>query len=87
MDGLFTFLFFAVIFYLMMRWGCGAHMVHGHGGHGASDKPAVDPVCGMDVAPDKGYGRMYEGRLYRFCTRNCLDKFDAEPQRYLSAKE
>ncbi|MEE9598461.1 MAG: hypothetical protein V3V96_16940 [Acidiferrobacterales bacterium] len=34
MEGLFSLLLFAGIFYLMMRFGCGAHMVHGHGGHG-----------------------------------------------------
>jgi hypothetical protein len=34
MDGLFTLLLFAGLFYVMMRWGCGAHMVHGHGGGG-----------------------------------------------------
>ncbi len=36
MDGLLSFLLFAGLFYLMMRFGCGAHMVHGHGhGHGS----------------------------------------------------
>lgn len=33
MDGLLTLLLFAGVFYVMMRYGCGAHMVHGHGGH------------------------------------------------------
>lgn len=93
MDGLVSLLLFAVFFYVMMRYGCGAHMVHGHGGHGQhEDKghgqhtPAasrsVDPVCGMEVAPDKGYTKMYEGRQYRLCSRACLDKFEANPQQY-----
>ena len=35
MRGLLTLLLFGGFFYLMMRFGCGAHMVHGgHGGHG-----------------------------------------------------
>ena len=34
MEGLFSLLVFAGLFYFMMRFGCGAHMVHGHGGHG-----------------------------------------------------
>ncbi len=43
-----------------------------------------DPVCGMPVEAGKGYTENHEGREYRFCSRKCLDKFDAEPQRYVS---
>lgn len=86
MEGLFSFLLFAVFFYLMMRYGCGAHMVHGHGSHGGhggeQEINHVDPVCGMQVAMDQGYGKMHQGKLYRFCSRNCLDKFEAEPAHY-----
>ena len=88
MRGLFSFLMFALFFYVMMRFGCGAHMVHGHGGHkGHSDGSganvdAKDPVCGMNVAPDAGYARMHKGRAYRFCSRQCLDQFDAAPERF-----
>ena len=93
MEGLFTLLLYAGLFYLMMRFGCGAHMVHGHGGHGKSEEaghgqhaPAasrsIDPICGMEVAPGKGYTKMYEGREYRLCSRACLDKFEAGPQQY-----
>jgi YHS domain-containing protein len=89
LSGLVTLLLFGAFFYFMMRSGCGAHMVHGgHGdhesGHGGPGASATDPVCGMEVAPEKGYARMYEGREYRFCSRDCLDKFDAEPARYLT---
>jgi len=31
MEGLGSFLLFAVFFYLMMRFSCGAQIVHGHG--------------------------------------------------------
>ncbi len=47
--------------------------------------PAADPVCGTTPAPDQGYGKMHEGRAYRFCSRRCLDAFEAEPQRYALA--
>jgi len=63
MEGLLWFLIWGGFFYVMMRWGCGAHMVHGHGegngheGHGQgghSDQATQpgpsftkDPVCGM----------------------------------------
>ena len=85
MDGFFSFLLFAVFFYVMMRFGCGAHMVHGHhGGHApdADDAKHVDPVCGKDVSPNEGYGKMHADQLYRFCSRQCLDTFEADPQRY-----
>ena len=90
MRGLLTFLLYAAFFYLMMRFGCGAHMIHGHGNHehegkGGSksdDGSGKDPVCGMTVQPGQGYTRNYEGQLLHFCSRKCLDAFDAEPQRY-----
>lgn len=85
MDGFLSFLLFAVLFYLMMRFGCGAHMAHGHyGGRqsaGGGDKH-VDPVCGKHVEPNEGYGKMDAGTLYRFCSRQCLDTFEADPDRY-----
>jgi len=41
MGGLFWFLLFAGLFYFMMRFGCGAHVVHGgHGGHGGHEEHA-----------------------------------------------
>ena len=33
MEGLVSLLLFAAFFYFMMRFGCGAHMGHGHRGH------------------------------------------------------
>ena len=97
MEGLGSLLLFAALFYFMMRVGCGAHMVHGHGsggggehaGHGGraggNEGPsAKDPVCGMDVAPGQGYTKMHGGREYRLCSRACLDKFDASPDQYAS---
>ncbi len=91
MEGLGSLLVFAILFFIMMRWGCGAHMMHGHGSHGDSHDGAkevnyIDPVCDMEVEAEKGYAKMHEGRLYRFCTRSCLDKFDADPERYLNKK-
>lgn len=78
MDGLLSFLMVAALFYLMMRFGCGAHRVHG--GHITK---SIDPVCGMEVPHDKGYSLMYQGAEFRFCSRSCLLKFDDHPDRYL----
>ena len=33
MQGFFSLLLLAGFFYLMMRFGCGAHMIHGHAAH------------------------------------------------------
>ncbi len=92
MRGLLTLLLYAAFFYLMMRFGCGAHMVHGHGGHaheehgasGSGEGSARDPVCGMTVEPGQGYTKNYQGRIWQFCSRKCLDSFEAEPQRYVA---
>ena len=97
MEGFLSLLVFAGLFFLMMRFGCGAPIVHGrhneqggdgpaHGGNGPTVARSgdTDPVCGMPVPADGGYAKMYQGTLYRFCSRNCLDKFDADPRQYLS---
>lgn len=90
MSAVVSFLLFAALFYFMMRFGCGAHMVHGHhhheehGGAGRGES-ARDPVCDMDVEGSRGYSEIVNGNEYRFCSRKCLDKFDAEPERYVHA--
>lgn len=96
MNGLVSLLLFAAFFYLMMRFGCGAHMVHGdHGGHaghgsetgqGMGGSTAKDPVCGMEVTSGQGYAKVHEGREYRFCSKEHLDQFDANPRRYISSE-
>lgn len=86
MEGLFSLLFFAIFFYVMMRFGCGKHMIHGH--HSSDKSKAndeinhLDPVCGMQVKPEEGYGKMHQGHLVRFCSKSCLEKFEAHPERY-----
>ncbi len=90
MDGLLSLLLFAGLFYLMMRLGCGSHV--GHGGHNKSAGRGgvvkhIDPVCGMEVDVEQGYGKMYEKQLYRFCSRSCLDKFEVDPDRYINPPE
>jgi YHS domain-containing protein len=92
MRGLLSLLIYALLFYLMMRFGCGAHMVHGrHGGYaghepkpGLGGGPATDPVCGMEVQAGTGYSKMQGGRIYRFCSKQCLGKFEAAPGQYAS---
>lgn len=88
MDGLLWFLVFGLLFFVMMRFGCGAHILHGrHGPHreradAGPPAPGKDPVCGMEVAADEGYSFNWGGKTYRFCSRGCLDGFEAAPARF-----
>jgi len=84
MEGLFSFLLFAAFFYFMMRFGCGAHAIHGgHHGDAKGGTPDVDPVCGKLLKDDEGYGKMHQGKLYRFCSQKCLQTFEGNPARYM----
>lgn len=48
--------------------------------------PARDPVCGMTVDPTAARASwQYNGQTYYFCCPSCLQKFQAHPQRYLTA--
>ncbi len=45
----------------------------------------IDPVCGMKVDPSRAAGSVtHEGRTYYFCSKGCVAKFAADPQKYLS---
>ncbi len=49
---------------------------------------AIDPVCGMNVEPAKAAGSFdYQGRTHLFCSRGCLARFTAEPERYVGRAE
>ncbi len=46
-----------------------------------------DPVCKMDVDPATAAGQFeYEGTTYYFCNPRCLERFRAEPRKYLSGQ-
>jgi Cu+-exporting ATPase len=45
----------------------------------------IDPICGMKVEERTAAGKyQYDGRTYLFCSLHCLEKFKAEPQKYLA---
>lgn len=49
--------------------------------------PERDPVCGMTVDPEKAEAKAaHGGKTYFFCCAGCAKKFEADPQKYLSAK-
>ena len=41
-----------------------------------------DPVCGMSVSADTEFRTEHAGREYGFCSRDCRDRFQADPERY-----
>ncbi|HET9530541.1 MAG TPA: heavy metal translocating P-type ATPase [Blastocatellia bacterium] len=44
----------------------------------------IDPVCGMTVEPASAAGSFeHEGKTYYFCSQSCLQKFRAEPARFI----
>jgi Cu+-exporting ATPase len=47
----------------------------------------VDPVCGMTILPEKAVDTQeYNGDVYYFCGRSCLEKLKADPARYATPK-
>jgi Cu+-exporting ATPase len=49
---------------------------------------AIDPVCGMKVKIEgAGNTTVHEGQTYYFCNPKCLQKFTADPDRYLKPEE
>ena len=91
------FLISAGAFALMMRFGCGSHVM-GHGGqhtgtgdeghrsgdegHWKAPDQAVDPVCGVTVQPAAAKSTVHAGQVYYFCSQKCREKFEASPETY-----
>ena len=45
----------------------------------------LDPVCGMMVDPDRAAGHVdHNGATYYFCSKSCVAKFSANPEKYLA---
>lgn len=96
MSALVYFIFWAGLLFLIMRFGCGAHVMgRGHGANRKSDGPgdagpiqwpppetAIDPVCRVSVRTDSARSTVYGGAVYYFCSGEHRDAFEAEPQRY-----
>ncbi len=48
-------------------------------------KSHCDPVCGMEVSDtDSEFAYEFKGSHYYFCSRNCQDRFEANPEKYLN---
>jgi YHS domain-containing protein len=99
MEALLYFAFWAALIFLMMRFGCGRHIMgHGRGSGQGHDGAApgggetlrwvapekeVDPVCGKTVATATAKPSVFDGSVYYFCSRECRDVFEAAPDIYV----
>ena len=53
----------------------------------AEATPIIDPVCGMKVEPGKtNFVYNYQEHDYWFCSLDCRDAFEKNPERYLKPK-
>lgn len=95
MEALLYFVLWAVLIFLMMRLGCGRHVMgHGNGGTGGGSRHRTelrwvppeqdsDPVCGKTVATDKAKPSVFDGYVYYFCSWDCREAFEAAPELYV----
>lgn len=66
------------------------HQLHGQVSGGAEpgvstvDKPYTDPVCGMQVGPNREKEISYKDLVYHFCSAKCMAKFNVAPDAYAS---
>ena len=61
------------------------HTAHSNPSDGNSTD--IDPVCGMSVDPTRAAGAVeHAGQTYYFCSRHCVQKFQADPKHYLVPK-
>ena len=43
-----------------------------------------DPVCGMEIEPQSAFAnREHMGQTFYFCSKSCVDQFDADPHHYV----
>ncbi len=70
------------IWQVMKHDCCGGDTHHPHAS--GPEEIAIDPVCGMKVKVAGAKNTtVHEGRTQYFCSPKCLQKFTAEPLRYL----
>ena len=95
LSSLLWFGLIAAFFFLMMRGGCGSHVMgHGHHDHaggtggsgpvGPAAATAIDPVCGMQVETATAKTSVYRGTAYYFCSSQHRDAFENNPDSYLN---
>jgi len=96
MSALLWFVIWAGLIFLMMRFGCGAHVMGhrtdskaGHDEDTASarwipPKTDTDPVCRKTVRTADAKPSVFDGKVFYFCSRECREIFEAAPELYLA---
>ena len=46
-------------------------------------KLRTDPVCEMEVDEERSIKSEYEGITYYFCSQECKEEFDSDPEAYV----
>ncbi|HSB02510.1 MAG TPA: YHS domain-containing protein [Anaerolineales bacterium] len=47
-----------------------------------------DPVCGMELTYETAEARsQYRGQTYYFCSLDCKEAFDKDPEKYVREQE
>jgi YHS domain-containing protein len=100
MNSIIYFLIWGGLFFLMMRFGCGAHVMGHHhadshpdehnrppdsGSLPAPSNKEIDPVCHMIVETSKAKSTVYGGQVHYFCSQDCRAKFESDPHAYAGA--
>ena len=53
--------------------------------HNQTSITVTDPVCNMTVDPDQAAEHLeHDGQTYHFCSHGCAQKFQADPQAYIT---
>ena len=51
------------------------------------EEEVLDPVCGMMILPEDAVDTVeHAGQTIYFCNRSCVEKFKADPEKYLSPR-
>ena len=102
MEALLYFIIWAAAIFVMMRFGCGAHVMgHGrnHGQTGESPKMEtpelrwippktdIDPVCEKVVSTNEARATVHAGNVYYFCSRECREVFEVAPELYIGDRD
>ena len=53
-------------------------------GQTAQAQKLIDPVCGMEASGDERLSYAYDGHTYHFCSESDLEKFKADPAKYVN---
>ncbi len=95
MEALVYFLVWGALLFVMMRFGCGAHVMgntrHSTNSHKSEDGSLrwiapdtdTDPVCGKTVRTENAKSSVHDGSVFYFCSRECREHFEAAPHLYV----